>query len=163
MSNTSLNSPPPDSVVLIEQGQVVSVEDAFAYVQVRPQTGCSGCSASSSCGISALAGYFKTGKRGLIKVENRLKAQVGDQVELSLDQSHLIKQAFMAYGVPLLGLFVFAILFKQLALSVFILSSGGQELATIIGGGVGLLSGWYFIHKRYQPVLPKMTQVLKVV
>ncbi|HIE40745.1 MAG TPA: Fis family transcriptional regulator, partial [Thiomicrorhabdus sp.] len=44
--------------ILTEQGQIVSIEAGFAYVQVQVTSGCNGCASSSSCGTSALAGYF---------------------------------------------------------------------------------------------------------
>ena len=154
MSDTE--SEPFESKILTEQGQVVSIDREFAFVQVQAQSGCRGCASSSSCGTSALAGYFKSGSRGLIKVKNSVCADVGDQVQLKLDQSHLIKQAFMAYGIPLLGLFVFALLFQWLGASVFALNENAQEIATIVGGFLGVGFGWFLTHKWYQPVLPEI-------
>ncbi|VAW47016.1 hypothetical protein MNBD_GAMMA03-1197 [hydrothermal vent metagenome] len=147
--------------ILTEQGQIVSIKGAFAYVQVQAQSGCQGCASSSHCGTSALAGYFKRGSRGLIKVHNRVNGCVGDYVQLKLDQSNLVKQAFLAYGSPLLGLFMFAVLFKFLGSSLFELNDGVQEIAIIIGGFCGIGLGWYFSHKVYRPTLPEMVLILK--
>jgi len=145
--------------ILTEQGQIVSVEEGFAYVQVQAISGCNGCAASSNCGTSALAGYFKGGERGLVKVNNRIQGQVGDQVMLKLDQSQLLKQAFMAYGFPLLCLFVFALLFGWLGAALE-LTDAMQELASIVGAFLGVGLGWGITRKIHQPVLPEMVEGL---
>ncbi len=144
--------------ILIEQGKIISIEEEFAYVQVQVTSGCNGCASSSSCGTSALAGYFKGGSRGLIKVKNHSQGCVGDNVTLKLDQSQLVKQAFMAYGIPLLGLFVFAMLFLWLG-SILGLTESMQELLSIFGGFIGVGLGWGITRKIYQPVLPEMVEV----
>ncbi len=146
--------------ILIEQGQIVSIEEGFAYVQVQATSGCNGCASSSSCGTSALAGYFKGGSRGLIKVKNHIQGCVGDHVTLKLDQSQLVKQAFMAYGIPLLGLFVFAMLFSWLG-SVLGLAESMQELFSIVGGFIGVGLGWGITRRIHQPVLPEMIESLQ--
>ncbi len=145
--------------ILTEQGQIMSVEEGFAYVQVQVSSGCNGCASSSNCGTSALVGHFKGGGRGLIKVNNRIQGQVGDQVVLKLDQSQLVKQAFMAYGIPLLGLFIFALLFGWLG-AMLGLTESMQELASIVGGFIGVGLGWVITRKTHQPVLPEMVEVL---
>ena len=146
--------------ILTEQGQIVSIEAEFAYVQVQVTSGCNGCASSSSCGTSALAGYFKGGSRGLIKVKNSTQGRVGDTVTLKLDQSQLIKQAFMAYGIPLLGLFIFALLFLGVGGELG-LTESMQELASIVGGFIGVVLGWAITRKIYDPVLPEMAEVLR--
>ncbi len=147
--------------ILTEQGKIVSIEAGFAYVQVQVTSGCNGCASSSSCGTSALAGYFKGGSRGLIKVKNSIQGRVGDMVTLKLDQSQLIKQAFMAYGIPLLGLFVFALLFLGVGGELG-LTESMQELASIMGGFIGVILGWGITRKIYDPVLPEMVEVQRL-
>ncbi len=147
----------PQQKILTEHGRVVSVDHDFAYVQVEAQGGCNGCASASSCGTSALSGYFKGGARGLIKVKNSVNAGQDDRVLLKLDQSQLVKQAFMAYGIPLLGLFFFALLFQWVGGTVFELSPSLQNILAIIGGFTGVGLGWLFTYKRYQPVLPEIT------
>jgi len=147
----------PDPKILTEQGSVVSVEGVFAYVQVDAKTGCNGCASASHCGTSALAGVFKGGARGFIKVNNRVGAIVGDRVLLKLDQSQLVKQAFMAYGIPLLGLFIAALLFQWFGAMFFNLTGTTLDILTMAGGFMGVGLGWFFTYKRYKPVLPEIT------
>ncbi|VAW45853.1 hypothetical protein MNBD_GAMMA04-146 [hydrothermal vent metagenome] len=153
MQDTELS----EQKILTEHGRVVSIEGEFAYVQVDAKGGCNGCASASSCGTSSLAEYFKGGTRGLIKVKNSVNAHKDDRVLLILDQSQLVKQAFMAYGMPLLGLFVFALLFQWIGASLFEWSSHLQNILAIIGGFMGVGLGWLFTYKRYQPVLPEIT------
>ena len=146
-----------DVNLLHESGIVSSVEGEFAYVDVQRQSGCSGCSSVSGCGTSALATLFTNTSRSAIKVRNTLNAQVGDQVTLTLDESRLIKHSFMAYGVPLIGLFLFAVMFSRLSVYFLDANESAADVAAIIGGFLGVASGWWLTHTIYQPVLPEMS------
>lgn len=143
--------------LLRESGTVSSVEGDFAYVDAQRQSGCSGCASSSACGTSALATLFASSTQSAIKVHNRFNAKVGDHVILTLDESRLIKHSFMAYGVPLMGLFLFAVVFSLLSVQWFSATETTADIAAIIGGFIGTLSGWWLTHKIYQPVLPEMS------
>ncbi len=146
-----------DTNLLRESGIVSSVEGEFAYVDAQRQSGCSGCSSASGCGTSALATLFSNTSQNAIKVRNTLNVQVGDQVTLTLDESRLIKHSFMAYGVPLIGLFLFAVMFSQLSVFFLDASESSADIAAIMGGFLGVASGWWLTHKIYQPVLPEMS------
>lgn len=159
MKETELIEQKTEPDQLTESGEIISLDGQFAYVQVQKQSGCHGCASSGTCGTSALARYFSDSSRGLIKVNNTVGGAVGDRVELSLDESQLVKHAFMAYGLPLLGLFVFAVLFKALGLQFFNLNELYQDIAAIIGGLLGVVLGWLFTHKRYRPVRPEITLI----
>lgn len=150
-----------ESHLLRESGIISSIEGEFAYVEIQRQSGCSGCASSSGCGTSALATLFTKASQSAIKVRNRLNAQVGDHVILTLDESRLIKHSFMAYGVPLIGLFLFAVLFSVLSVRVLDVSETAADIAAIIGGFTGIALGWWLTHTIYQPVLPEMS-LLKV-
>lgn len=147
------------SNALSEQGVISSVEGAFAYVTIQKKSACGGCASSSSCGTSALASYFNSGGRNLVKVKNLQGGQVGDLVALTLDESQLLKHSFLAYGIPLLGLFILAIGFKMMGLHYFGWDELYQDLFSIVGGFLGVGLGWFFTHKTYQPVLPEMKLV----
>ena len=147
-----------ESHLLRESGIVSSIEGEFAYIDAQRQSGCSGCSSSSGCGTSALATLFTNATQSAIKVKNTLDVQVGDHVVLTLDESRLIKHSFMAYGVPLIGLFLFAIIFARLSVYALDASETGADIAAIVGGFMGLASGWWLTHKIYQPVLPEMSR-----
>ena len=143
--------------LLRESGIVSSIEGDFAYVDIQRQSGCSGCASSSGCGTSALATLFTKTSQSAIKVRNRLNVQVGDHVILTLDESRLIKHSFMAYGVPLIGLFLFSVLFSTLSVRVLDFSEAAADIAAIMGGFLGAASGWWLTHSVYQPVLPEIS------
>ncbi len=146
-----------ESHLLHESGIISSIEGDFAYVDAQRQSGCSGCAASSGCGTSALATLFTNASQSAVKVRNRLNVQVGDHVILTLDESRLIKHSFMAYGVPLIGLFLFAGLFSVLSVRILDVSDTVADIASIMGGFLGVASGWWLTHTIYEPVLPEIS------
>lgn len=145
---------------LLSEGQVVGVEGRFALVQTQRQAACGGCQSSSSCGTSALAKLFSSTSSAPMRVENTLNVNVGDQVRLKLDESRLVLHAFMAYGLPLIGLFLSAILMKWLGLSLLGFTVSQAELLSILGGVFGVFAGWSFTRRFYKPTMPVLEQVL---
>lgn len=145
--------------LLIEQGVVQSLDGGFAYILAQRASGCGGCPSSGSCGTSALAKLFTSHTQSAIKVNNSLQCQVGDTVVLTLDESRLLKHSFMAYGLPLVGLFFLAWASAQITQSLGG-SEGLMDVASIIGGLLGLLVGWGVTRWFYQPVMPELHSVL---
>ncbi|BCN93153.1 sigma E factor positive regulatory protein RseC [Thiomicrorhabdus immobilis] len=148
------------SNLLREQGVVIGIDGDEVLVETQRSTGCSGCSSESGCGTSALAKLFSTTSKAPIRVKNNLHCEIGDSVELVLDESRLLQHSFMAYGLPLIGLFVLAISFSKIALHVFSLSPGLAELSAILGGVLGLYLGWWITRKLYKPVMPELSKVI---
>lgn len=149
-----------DSHLLREQGIVVGIEGEAVLVQTQRTTGCSGCSSESGCGTSALAKLFTSTSKSPIRVKNNIRCHVGDTVELVLDESRLLQHSFMAYGLPLIGLFVFAIGFSKIALHLFMLTPGLAEFSAILGGFLGLYLGWWLTRKLYKPVMPELSKII---
>lgn len=148
--------------VLREQGVVVAVEGDEVLIETKRSTGCSGCASESGCGTSALAKLFTNTAKAPIRVKKSLECQVGDSVELTLDESRLLQHSFMAYGLPLIGLFILAISFSKIALNILLWSPGLADVAAILGGFVGLYWGWWFTRKLYKPVMPVLSKVITV-
>ena len=145
---------------LFSEGQVVAEKGRFILVKTQSQTSCGGCQSESGCGTSALAKLFSKTGRAPMQVENTLNAQLGDQVILKLDESRLVWHAFMAYGVPLMGLFVFALLLKWTGLVLLGTTEVQAELMSILGGIFGVYSGWLFTKWVYKPTMPVLDKVL---
>lgn len=135
-------------------GVVESIDQQnFIYVRTQAETGCSSCSASSSCGTSLLSSLFVGKARNLVKLPNDLACQPGDRVELSLQNSALLLQAFLVYILPLIGLFVGAALAE-------LVQPGLVEWQQLLAGAVGMVAAWSLVKIFYQPVSPKLIRVL---
>ncbi|MDG4813084.1 SoxR reducing system RseC family protein [Hydrogenovibrio sp. 3SP14C1] len=148
-----------DEGELLAQGRVEKVEKGMAYVSTKRETGCSGCQTQKGCGTSVLAQLFSPKSTTPIQVVNDLGAKEGDEVILSMDESHLIKHSLMGYGVPLLGLFIGAILFQVALTSLFQMPS--KDGGALLGGLIGLFLGWRVTKKYYRPQLPVLKKIMQ--
>lgn len=137
--------------LLFAEGEVIDVEGELARVTTLRETGCSGCQSQKSCGTATLAQLFSPRSGQPLEVENVLNAKAGDTVLLSMEESHLIKHSLMAYGVPLLGLFIGALVLQ----GIF-----SVEVVTILGGVLGLFFGWGVTRYAYKPKRPLMYRLL---
>lgn len=144
-----------NAVELEAQGKVVKVEAGYVWVSTQRQTGCSGCQSEKGCGTSSLAKLFAPESKTPLKLVNTLNAQVGQQVLLSLNEADLIKHSFMAYGLPLLGLFCGAGFF-QWAWQDHLQG----DLPAILGGFLGLFGGWVLTRTLYRPVQPTLKSII---
>ena len=141
-----------------ETGQVVGLEDGFAWVEAERSSACGGCAEQQGCGTSAIARYL--GRRGVrIRVLNTVDARVGDRVVIGIAESSLVRGSLAVYAVPLVTLFAGALAGNALGAALLDRSA---ELAGIGGAMAGLALGlaWlkYFSRKTdrdtaYQPVV----------
>jgi len=148
-----------ETAELLAQGRVAKVKKGMAYVSTQRETGCSGCQTQKGCGTSVLAQLFSPKSTAPIQVVNVLGAKVGDEVILSMDESHLIKHSLMGYGVPLLGLFVGAILFQVVLDTLFQIPA--EDGSAVLGGLIGLFLGWGVTKKYYRPQLPVLKKIIQ--
>lgn len=144
---------------LTARGWVESVSGDVAYVSTERQTGCSGCASQEGCGTASLAKLFAPRNRSPIAVMNALDAAPGDAVLLSMEESHLIKHSFMAYGVPLLGLFIGAGLLQFI--TQLLAMEEARESLTMVGGLLGVVIGWWATKTYYRPKPPVMEKILQ--
>ncbi|MCE5180180.1 MAG: SoxR reducing system RseC family protein [Betaproteobacteria bacterium] len=137
------------------QAVVVRIEDAGAYVQAERKSSCSGCS-ESSCGTSVLAGLFGQ-KTPLYLASNEIGAKVGDQVVVGVNESALFKGTLLLYMLPLLLLFIGAVVGNTLAAS-----ADASDSYSVVGAAIGLAAGFLGLKlfsarsglgKRFQPVI----------
>lgn len=136
------------------EGWVQTIEADTAWIHTQKQGACGTCSANKVCGTASLSQLFSP-KPSLLQVKNTLNAQPGERVLISLNDSDFIKHSIMAYGIPLFGLFVMAILAQY-----FVLPNVGSDGVVALFGLLGLLGGWWITHRWYRPTLPKMEQIL---
>lgn len=99
--------------MMIEQATVIEYHNGVAVVQCYANSGCGGCSGQAACGtkaLSALAGE-NIAPRISIVVDEPL--QVGDTIQLGLEENTLLKSVLLIYAMPLLVLVMTAVIFSQ--------------------------------------------------
>jgi sigma-E factor negative regulatory protein RseC len=76
-----------------------------------------------------------------------------------MEESHLIKHSFMAYGVPLFGLFIGAGLLQFITQALAMTEA--SESLTMVGGVLGVVIGWWATKTYYRPEPPVMEKILQ--
>lgn len=135
---------------VVAKGWVESVEGDQAFIMTERNSGCAGCRSQGGCGTATLSKLFSPRNTRPLKVENSLGAKVGDEVLLSIMESHLFKHSLMAYGLPLIGLIVLAWLGLSLTES---------DGVSILAGLFGLGGGWWLTGVLYHPALPVLEKI----
>ena len=141
--------------MITETGKVVAVDGDRAWVQTIRASACESCSARHGCGQRVLASA-SGGRANQVLVVNRLGAQVGDSVDLAIEESALLQASLLVYAVPLSLMVAGAIAGHQW--------SGGQDLAAILGAITGMVTG-FFVARRLQrrsgdQYEPRMVRIL---
>jgi sigma-E factor negative regulatory protein RseC len=144
--------------VIEETGKVVELEGAFAWIESERTTTCGGCAARKGCGTATLAKVL--GKRRLrLRVVNQINARVGDNVVIGISESGLLRGSLAVYAVPLLGLFMGALIGSVLDSQLF---SAGSDTLSIAGAAAGFAAGLVWLKRfsratgsdtAYQPVV----------
>ncbi|MBE0368852.1 SoxR reducing system RseC family protein [Pseudoalteromonas aurantia] len=118
---------------MIEQTlQVVSVDGTTAYLQAEQKPACAGC--NGKCGSQIFSKLFGTHSK-TFPIELEHVVEVGQQIRLSLDDRHIVRNAFFVYMFPLLGAF-FALFIGAVGFS---LPEPWQIFCAVIGGFLGFL------------------------
>lgn len=147
--------------MITENATVVLIDGDSTWIETQRQSACGQCSASKGCGTSVLSKVVGN-KLSRMKAINKIDAQVGDEVIVGLNESSLLKGAFMSYLLPLLYLFVFSF-FGQLVTNNLRIDN---EIVTIIFAAFGFYLGMRNLkrfsssvanNENYQPVIIKKT------
>ncbi|MGK2888896.1 MAG: SoxR-reducing system protein RseC [Candidatus Malihini olakiniferum] len=131
---------------------VVSWHDGIAVLHCEQRSGCSGCQSRKTCGTGLLSELGLSAEQALqVPCEQTLIP--GQRVELGISESSLLRSAMLVYLVPLLGLFMGAVLLRSLF---------GNDLAAALGAVLGtalvfiLVRGWSLKlgeKRHYRPVI----------
>jgi len=127
-----------------EEATIVGVTEDFAWVETQRKSTCSSCQVNKGCGTSLLSSVLGQ-KRTRLKLHNPQGYQQGDQVVLGLEESALVKGSLLLYTVPLLSMFVFAVLGYCLFFLYELIYSEGYK---ILFSFAGLIFGFWFVSKR---------------
>lgn len=98
-----------------EVARVVACDNrGWLTVEVELKSSCKSCNSSESCGTSAVAQAFSA-KTQQFSIQSERTCEVGELLKLGLPESVLLKAAALVYLLPLLGLFLGALLGQFLA------------------------------------------------
>ena len=118
---------------------IVSIDGQTAYVESSGSTACSGCASSGSCGTKSLMAVF--GKKSIaLEIENHFGAAIGDQIEIGIEHSTILKLSALSYLLPLIGL---------LGGGAIGTTMNAGDLVAFGAGLVGLFVGFGYSHHLY--------------
>lgn len=98
-----------------ETGEVVAVEEGFAWIETQRKSSCGGCAAKAGCGTAVL-GQVMGQKRSRVKAINTLAVEAGDQVVVGIRENALVKGSLFLYMLPIMMMFLFALSGQWLSL-----------------------------------------------
>ena len=142
-----------------ERAVILSLDDVssnlIATLEIERKTACGLCGQTRGCGNSIWGKLFAH-QSTAFKAQNRINAKVGDSVIVGINEQALLKSAMLLYIVPLVTLFIGAILMQQI-----FDTNGYAMLGALIGLLVGMvwvkghtMSSAYF--KLQQPVILRL-------
>ncbi len=117
--------------MLTETGLVTRIENNIAWINTRSKLACSSCQVESTCGNGILEKYLAD-RLFVSQLPNELNAKIGDEVTIAVPKASVTKAALVAYLLPIVAMFLGAIIFS---------SNTDSELMSILGGGLGFLVG----------------------
>ncbi len=137
--------------MLKETGTVIAVDHDGLWVETLKQSTCAKCAVKSGCGQQLMSKLSPSShSMTLVKaIFSEYSAndvwEEGDQVILGVNESALVLAALLAYGVPLVGLIVGALVGERFG---FLQSN---DMSSLFGAIVGLLCGGAVVkfHSRF--------------
>lgn len=129
--------------MLIETAKILNIEKEGIAVEVQAASHCSSCSASSSCGHRLLSKIHPHKSRKLYLATEQFYGEVGELVEVGIEENALLKLSLGFYLIPLISMIVSVLFFDFLGFNepwlIFVALSG-----LIVGFlGLGLITWNY--------------------
>ena len=118
-----------------ESVEVIAIEDDVLILQAQRKSSCQSCSVQKGCGTSVLSQWLGK-KLSNFRVENTVDAQVGDYLIVGISESSILKGSLSVYFMPLMSLFLFALLADWLLPEVVY-----RDLWVGVAGILGLFAG----------------------
>jgi sigma-E factor negative regulatory protein RseC len=112
-----------------------SQTETIATLEIERKTACGLCGQTRGCGNSIWGKLFGH-QTTAFKAQNRINAKVGQSVIVGINEKALLKSALLLYILPLVTLFIGAILASQLWHS---------DGSTMLGAAVGLALGLFWV------------------
>jgi sigma-E factor negative regulatory protein RseC len=112
--------------------RVVSISNGTAQINPTTTSGCGGCKSRSSCGVSGLGKYFSNTRKS-IEVSCDTSIRAGDELQLSMSESDLLKAGLLVYLLPV----VLSLVGAGVASSM-----GFGDIGAVLGMTLGFISGF---------------------
>lgn len=127
---------------MIEQtGRIIDRSGARASVEVIRQAVCGGCrQEGTGCGTSAL-GEWLLQRRRPFDIENRIDAQIGDEVIIGVSEQVLQRMALTVFLLPLLCMLFAAMIGSAVGGAI---DADAAEPVSVVAGLGGLFAGIRF-------------------
>jgi sigma-E factor negative regulatory protein RseC len=124
--------------MLESRAVVVEWKEDEGQAIVEPVQGgsCGYCSGGGGCGSSKLSQLFCVRPRRFL-VRNTVKAQIGEEIRVSVDDGILLRSAAILYGLPMMFLIGGALLG-----SYWFGSTTNRDMGAAVGAGIGLVAGF---------------------
>ncbi len=122
-----------------ERGRVLSIEPGAVWVETIRQSACNSCQARAGCGQSLLQRLGGSRRQGFIRALSTSACTVGDEVVIGIPETAVLRGSMLVYLLPLLGLFLFALLTQAVGLG---------EPAVIVAGFAGMGVGFVMVRWR---------------
>ncbi len=97
--------------MITEKFTITLIKGDYAYLKKTDNTGCGSCDANSTCGVGILTKYFSSYK---IRQPLQKGQKIGDVITLKISEKELFYRATQLYILPLLALFLGAIIAKEI-------------------------------------------------
>jgi len=150
-----------------ETAIIIKREGEYAWVEKQRQSTCGSCSANKGCGTAVLGKVFE--KRFVtVKARNQINAEVGAEVVIGLNESAMLKAAFLVYLLPLLIMITTAI-FAEMVATMFQVELHDLSVAGL--AIMGLLVTFKVVKRKmgnlankshYEPVIVRYAQSVHV-
>lgn len=143
-----------------EVATVIHSADGQVLLEAQRHSTCGSCAAKSGCGTAVFASTLGK-KSSQFTAENTLNLQVGDKVLVGLHENALLLGSFIVYLLPIIGMFVFAVIGQWFMYQWF---NVNNELIVIASAVAGFIVSLNVVKKfnrkikndiRFQPVLLK--------
>lgn len=122
---------------MIEETAIVeSVNHYEVGIVTTRNSACGGCQQKDGCSTSVVAKFFGE-KKIHLKVSSQISVDVGDEVIIGVDEKQFLTLTLLTYLVPILGLFMFALLGQWYSN----VSQADHEFWIISFGFVGFVAG----------------------
>jgi sigma-E factor negative regulatory protein RseC len=128
-----------ERAVILSLQSEPSQTQTTATLEIERKTACGLCGQTRGCGNSIWGKLFGH-QTTAFKAQNRINAKVGDSVIVGINEKALLKSALLLYILPLVTLFIGAILASQLWHS---------DGSTMLGAAAGLVLGLLWVRPHH--------------